>query len=98
MLANPGEQDLTAHVDFAALAGAAASAGAEVLGPVTQGQWLERLGIDARAAALSAAHPDRAEDIGAARARLCGSDQMGDMFKVMAIHGRGWPPPAGFAR
>ncbi len=50
----PGEADLTAHVDFAALARAAGGAGARVHGPVAQGRFLSALGIDARAAKLLA--------------------------------------------
>ena len=95
-LEKAGEQDITAHVDFEALAKAASAAGAMVSPPVTQGQWLEGLGISARAAALAKAHPERAEEIHAARARLCGRDQMGDLFKVMAVHSPDWPRPAGF--
>jgi SAM-dependent MidA family methyltransferase len=87
-LATPGEVDLTAHVDFAALARAATSAGARVHGPVAQGAFLRRLGIDARAAALRAtATPAQAADIDAALARLTGAgrDAMGELFKAMAI-------------
>ncbi|WP_443026226.1 class I SAM-dependent methyltransferase [Sphingomonas sp. CCH10-B3] len=86
----PGEQDLTAHVDFATLAAAAASAGAVPFGPVTQGALLTTLGIDARAAALG---PTVAPD----RDRLVAPDQMGDLFKALAVTARGWPQPAGFA-
>ena len=96
VLANPGEQDLTAHVDFSALAKAASVGGVEVTPVVTQGVWLERLGIADRAAALAAAHPERAEDIAAAARRLCDPGEMGELFKVMAVHSRDWPAPAGF--
>jgi len=95
VLANPGEQDLTAHVDFEALA-RAASADATVTEVVNQGEWLERLGISARAAALTKAHPKRAEEIAAERKRLCDAGEMGQLFKVMAIHSSTWPVPAGF--
>jgi SAM-dependent MidA family methyltransferase len=95
-LSNPGEQDLTAHVDFEAVAKAATAAGASVTRVMPQGEWLRRLGITARAAALAKANPERAEDIESARARLCESDGMGALFKVLAIHSAGWPPPAGF--
>ena len=54
-LAQPGEQDLTAHVDFEALAKAAAHVG--VTRVVDQGDWLERLGIAARVESLAEAHP-----------------------------------------
>ena len=96
VLDNPGEQDLTAHVDFEALARTAVAAGAEVSPVVGQGEWLNRLGIDSRASALAKSHPDRAQEIDAARRRLCDEDQMGKLFKVMAVHAPGWPPPPGF--
>lgn len=98
VLDHPGEQDLTAHVDFEAVARAAREAGAAVTPVTTQGQWLERLGIAARARALAATRPDRAAEIDAARNRLCGPDEMGGLFKVVAIHSPGWPGPAGFER
>ena len=92
----PGEQDLSAHVDFTTLAAAAQAEGAAVWGPVEQGEWLVRLGIDARAAALARATPDRADGIAADRMRLVNADAMGRLFKVMAIAAPGWPEPAGF--
>lgn len=97
VLANPGEQDLTAHVDFAAVANAAREAGAAVTPLATQGEWLNRLGIGARAAALADASPDRAGELAEAVQRLTGRDQMGSLFKVLAIHSPDWPAPAGFA-
>ena len=93
----PGEQDLTAHVDFAALATAARAQGVRVHGPVTQGEWLKAMGIDVRAAGLARAAPARAEEIEAARARLTEPEQMGSLFKVMALVAPDWPEPAGFA-
>ncbi len=94
VLENPGEQDLTAHVDFEALAKAVR--GAEVTRVVDQGEWLERLGISARAAALAKAHPERADDIAAEHQRLCEPGQMGRLFKVMGVHSKSWPAPTGF--
>ena len=96
VLANPGEQDLTAHVDFEAVANAASAAGAAVTPLVTQGEWLIRLGIEARAQSLSRANPDRASGIQAALERLTDREQMGALFKVIAIHSPDWPVPAGF--
>jgi SAM-dependent MidA family methyltransferase len=90
-----GEQDLTSHVDFEALAKAGQGAGASVTAVAQQGPWLERLGIMARARQLSAAAPQRTQEIEDARARLCRPDQMGSLFKVMAIHASTWPIPAG---
>ena len=87
-LAEPGEADLTAHVDFAALAQAGRGGGARVHGPLTQGEFLRRLGIEARAAALAAnATPQQAIHIDSALARLVGGgrDNMGELFKVIAL-------------
>jgi SAM-dependent MidA family methyltransferase len=86
--------DLTAHVDFAALAEAAE--GVSVVGPVGQGAWLEAMGLGLRAAALARAAPERAAEIAAARARLAAPAQMGRLFKAMALVAPGWPEPAGF--
>ena len=97
ILASPGEQDLTSHVDFEALAGAARASGAATTPVITQGEWLSSLGIGARAAALATANPARAGELAAAVQRLTGRDQMGSLFKVMAIHAAHWPVPAGFA-
>jgi NADH dehydrogenase [ubiquinone] 1 alpha subcomplex assembly factor 7 len=90
VLKTPGEVDLTAHVDFAALGRAAAKAGAHVWGPRTQGAFLTRLGINERAAILKAASPVHACEIDAGLARLTaeGPDGMGDLFKVLAIADR----------
>lgn len=97
ILADPGEQDLTAHVEFEAVAKTASDAGAAVTKVMRQGEWLKRLGIDARAQALARTRPERAEEIETARNRLCGSKEMGELFKVIAIHSPDWPEPAGLA-
>ena len=102
--ADPGESDLTAHVDFGALARAAllncapARAGdVRVSGPVPQGVWLTRLGIEARARQLQArAGSAAAAQVAAALIRLTAPAQMGNLFKVMAMTGKDWPVPAGF--
>ena len=96
ILANPGEQDLTSHVDFEALGRAAQSGGAQVTPVVTQSEWLNSLGIGARAAALATSNPDRAEELALAVHRLVARDEMGSLFKVMAVHSAQWPVPAGF--
>jgi NADH dehydrogenase [ubiquinone] 1 alpha subcomplex assembly factor 7 len=94
VLADPGEADLTAHVDFQALAAAVSEAGVSCHGPVDQGEFLERLGIGARAGALAAnATEGQAADIESAYRRLVDGDQMGTLFKVLAITGEGGPPP-----
>jgi SAM-dependent MidA family methyltransferase len=95
-LIDAGEQDLTSHVDFEALGRAASEAGAKVTPVVTQGDWLNRLGIGARAASLATANPERIPELEKAVDRLCHEEQMGQLFKVMAIHSPDWPTPAGF--
>jgi NADH dehydrogenase [ubiquinone] 1 alpha subcomplex assembly factor 7 len=94
-----GDSDLTAHVDFAALVRTAREAGAVVRGPVGQGAFLRALGIEARARALlSQATPQQASTIGTGMARLIAPDQMGTLFRVLAVHDRtsaaapGFPP------
>jgi NADH dehydrogenase [ubiquinone] 1 alpha subcomplex assembly factor 7 len=95
VLDRPGEQDLTSHVDFQRVGEVAREAGAAVAGPIEQGSWLERLGIMTRSRMLANASPERAEEVEAARARLCRPDQMGSLFKLLAIHAPKWPTPAG---
>ena len=97
VLADAGEQDLTSHVDFEAVAEAAEASGAWATAVVPQGEWLIRLGIEARAETLVHANPERADDVQAALERLTSPDQMGQLFKVMAVHSPDWPVPAGFA-
>jgi SAM-dependent MidA family methyltransferase len=93
----PGEQDLTAHVDFAALTGAACAEGAVAYPVTTQGALLEALGIAARAAALARAAPARTAEIEATWRRLVDPGEMGTLFKALAITAPGWPSPVGFA-
>lgn len=94
--ADPGESDLTAHIDFSALATAAPGLRGD--GPVAQGVWLTRLGIEARAAQLRAGTGTAAAaQIAAALVRLTAPTQMGNLFKVMALSSLDWPQPAGFA-
>jgi SAM-dependent MidA family methyltransferase len=92
----PGERDLTAHVDFSALAGAARAQGARVFGPVTQGDWLDAMGLPLRAAALAKAAPERSGEIAEAQNRLAAPERMGRLFKAMALTAPAWPEPAGF--
>jgi NADH dehydrogenase [ubiquinone] 1 alpha subcomplex assembly factor 7 len=77
VLAEPGEVDLTAHVDFAA----------QVYGPIEQGLFLQRLGIAERAARLQTATPAKSGAIDAALARLTGPGPagMGRLFKALAL-------------
>lgn len=87
-LKNPGQADVTAHVDFQALTRAAEDLGARVHGPVTQGDFLKRLGIESRAATLMAkATHEVSADISGALKRLTepGRGGMGSMFKVLGV-------------
>lgn len=93
----PGQADLTAHVDFEVLAQSARHAGAAVHGPVDQGDFLSRLGIGRRAQALLLRATDaQAEQIKSGVRRLAAPDQMGRLFKAMAITDPGLPVPEGF--
>ncbi|ABD08857.1 Protein of unknown function DUF185 [Rhodopseudomonas palustris HaA2] len=87
-LQHPGGADLTAHVDFQALGRAAETIGARIHGPVTQGEFLKRLGIETRALSLMAkASAQVSEDIAGALKRLTGEGRggMGAMFKVIGV-------------
>lgn len=89
----PGETDLSAHVDFGALAAVAREVGLAVQPLATQGEFLTRLGIAERAKALSGANPGSSETIRLAHDRLVGEDQMGSLFKVFCAHSPGLNPP-----
>ena len=89
VLDEPGEDDLSSHVDFAALTAAARRGGASVAGPVTQGAFLANLGIAERAEQLMKANPAEAQNLLAATERLIGNDTMGRLFKALAL-----TPPA----
>ena len=93
---DPGEADLTAHVDFAMLAQVAQAQGARWLGTVSQGDFLTRLGIDTRAKSLARSVPDQAASLQQALHRLVSEEEMGTLFKVMGLAAPGWPEGAGF--
>lgn len=97
-LREAGQADLTAHVDFAALAEAARGHGAKAFGPVGQGPFLQVLGIEQRASMLAAkaGAEDRAA-IAAALHRLIAPAQMGSLFKVLAIAAPQLTELAGFS-
>lgn len=95
VLEHPGEADLTAHVDFEALAHAMPQA--RTYAPITQAVFLKSLGIEVRADFLKAnADKAQAHEIDAALTRLINPDQMGQLFKVMAATSIGATAPAGF--
>lgn len=93
---HPGEADLTAHVDFHALARAARPARSTGMTP--QGLWLARLGLGPRAERLAAGLSGTAlENHRAATHRLTHSEEMGTLFKAMAFYPPDQPAPPGFA-
>jgi SAM-dependent MidA family methyltransferase len=94
-LATAGEADLTVHGDFPAFAAAARDSGAQTTAIITQSAFLGALGVHRRAEALSRAQPDRAVIIARQLERLVSDDQMGRLFKALAIHQPGLTP-AGF--
>jgi NADH dehydrogenase [ubiquinone] 1 alpha subcomplex assembly factor 7 len=95
--AEPGECDLSVHVDFATLSAMAELCGVAVHGAVSQGEWLNRLGLSERAQALAEAQQGRASEIAAAYHRLTATEAMGRLFRVLALSSGDWPVPAGFA-
>ena len=96
-LASPGRADITAHVDFDALARVALEAGAVAHGPVTQGAFLEKLGIRVRMEMLCKGKTDaEAEKIRLGAERIAMPDQMGEIFKVSCFASPNLPTPAGF--
>jgi NADH dehydrogenase [ubiquinone] 1 alpha subcomplex assembly factor 7 len=97
VLGEPGEDDLSAHVDFAALAQAGKRGGANVVGPVTQGAFLATIGITERAEQLIKSHPAEADALIQATERLIGAQQMGTLFKAIAFVPPVLSEVAGFA-
>lgn len=89
----PGEADLTIHADFPAIMAAARREGAETA-ILTQTEFLARMGIGQRAETLVRAAPGRSGGVGRQLHRLIAADEMGELFKVCAIHAPGWTPPA----
>ncbi len=96
-VSGPGSADLTAHVDFGAIARAAAAAGATAHGPLPQGVFLTRLGLLQRTGRLARALPPaKALALIEAARRLIEPDQMGRLFKALALCSPGCQVPAGF--
>jgi NADH dehydrogenase [ubiquinone] 1 alpha subcomplex assembly factor 7 len=97
VLLDPGKADLTAHVDFEQLAENARGAGALAYGAITQRDFLRPLGIEHRAKQLKkAASTGQVPEVLSALNRLIGEDEMGTLFKVLAITHPDMPVPEGF--
>ncbi len=84
-LADPGSADITAHVDFAALARTAEAAGAATHGPIPQNRFLTALGLFQRSDQLAQKNPAMSENLKLAARRLTAPEAMGSLFKVFAI-------------
>jgi len=95
-LAEPGHADITAHVDFTALAAAGRAAGAAAHGPLPMGIFLQRLGLMARSAMLAQSAPAQAGAILGAAQRLVAPEGMGRLFKALCIAHPALLIPAGF--
>ncbi len=96
-LAAPGRADVTAHVDFEALARRAIDHGAAVYGPVTQGRFLESLGLSLRVETLCKdKSPEEAAAVRAGASRIAAPNEMGEIFKALCLSGPNQPAPAGF--
>ena len=97
VLALPGEADVTSHVDFEALTGAVTADGAKPYGPVMQGDFLIKMGLKEREEMLRA-RADARQRIRLAKGaqRLVSGNQMGQLFKVLAVTHPDMPKPAPF--
>jgi len=97
VLETPGEADITAHVDFETLGRSFSQGGAEVYGPIGQGDFLMSLGLGQRTQTLMAnASENLRDDLMAAQKRLSSPDEMGTLFKVICATHSGHPVPAAF--
>lgn len=95
VFSDPGNTDLTARVDFAALSETAKVAGLYATQAVPQREFLSKLGIEMRAVALTRAKPEAKEVIARQLHRLMAADEMGELFKAMCLSSSGLPTPLG---
>jgi SAM-dependent MidA family methyltransferase len=95
--ARPGEEDITAHVDFSALAQAATDAGTKVLGYATQAQFLVNCGITDVLAEANVQNALHYAPLAAEAQRLLSPAEMGELFKVLAVGTTDCLPLSGFA-
>lgn len=96
-LAEPGLADLTAHVNFSLLAHIAETARLTAAPISAQGLFLEALGLSLRSQQLIQLSPEREADIERERHRLAAPQEMGSLFKVLAVAHADMPPLAGFS-
>jgi NADH dehydrogenase [ubiquinone] 1 alpha subcomplex assembly factor 7 len=84
-----GEADITSHVDFEGLARGFQRGGAKIVGAMTQGQFLQSMGLEARTQVLAGvAQQDQQQNVISASERLAMPSEMGELFKVMAVTGK----------
>jgi SAM-dependent MidA family methyltransferase len=95
---HPGEEDVTAHVDFSALADAARDAGLEVLGYATQAQFLVNCGITEVLGEANIENALHYAPLAAEANKLLSPAEMGELFKVLAVGRSVARPLLGFAR
>jgi NADH dehydrogenase [ubiquinone] 1 alpha subcomplex assembly factor 7 len=97
VLENPGEADVTAHVDFDALAATAREAGCTTFGALSQGKFLLQIGASQRLMSLCAsANETQKKELMSGFERLIAHEQMGELFKVLAILPADSTKPEGF--
>ena len=98
VFSDPGNTDLTARVDFAALQEMAKAVSLPVTNAAPQREFLSKLGIEMRAVALSksSSNPDARAKIARQLHRLMDSEEMGELFKAICIQSTGLPLPLGF--
>ena len=95
--ARPGEEDITAHVDFSALAQAASEAGGQLLGYSTQAQFLVNCGITDVLGQANVENALHYAPLAAEAQRLLSPAEMGELFKVLAVGTTDCPPLCGFS-
>ncbi|NVJ71546.1 MAG: SAM-dependent methyltransferase [Alphaproteobacteria bacterium] len=93
----PGKADLTAHVAFDRLAESSLGKGTKAFGTNEQGAFLMAIGLGLRAQKLATRADDKAQmQILSELKRLTAPDEMGTLFKVLAVQHPGLSNPPGF--
>jgi NADH dehydrogenase [ubiquinone] 1 alpha subcomplex assembly factor 7 len=95
VFSDPGNTDLTARVDFAALSETANAAGLSTTAAVPQREFLSKLGLEMRAVALIRAKADAKPVIARQLHRLTDDAEMGELFKAICLSSDGLPTPLG---
>ena len=95
VFSDPGNTDLTARVDFAALAQTAQAAGLTASAAVPQREFLSKLGLEMRAVTLIRSKPEAKPVIARQLHRLTDAAEMGELFKAICLSSPGLPDPLG---